>query len=288
LKNFKSGLQNKGIKWRKKDDDEQLNIMDELQELLIEVKQQGPRPLRKTSHQLKKPADQLSEDLETLTIKEREDFDLTDKIWNVLKKVDSFAQLCDSWKYLFQMIKGDDIKPYISARNTTRVASVFRSVVRGEVVSETILNGSAPLELLYEIGIEKLQRDYSYPILFNLLATRDDLEGILQDSDKIFMLEKLHCIQEIICLCQSYLSPNTSCLRVIILQAIETLSKWKTVPQKPKFVFNISGSHVKDQLSMANPVVWQCQFFTHGSKIDIETSFQFSLECPADVIRIRC
>ena len=53
LKNFKSGLQNKGIKWRKKDDDEKLNIMDELQELLIEVKQQGPRPLRKTSHQLK-------------------------------------------------------------------------------------------------------------------------------------------------------------------------------------------------------------------------------------------
>ena len=112
------------------------------------------------------------------------------------------------------------------------------------------MNGSAPLELLYEIGIEKMQRDYSYPILFNLLATRDDLEGILQDSDKIFMLEKLHCIQEIICLCQSYLSPNTSCLRVIVLQAIETLSKWQTVPQKPKFVFNISGSHVKDQLSM--------------------------------------
>ena len=53
LKNLKSGLQNKGIKWRKKDDDEKLNIMDELQELLIEVKQQGPRPLRKTSHQLK-------------------------------------------------------------------------------------------------------------------------------------------------------------------------------------------------------------------------------------------
>ena len=53
LKNLKSGLQNKGIKWRKKDDDEKLNLMDELQELLLEVKQQGPRPLRKTSHQLK-------------------------------------------------------------------------------------------------------------------------------------------------------------------------------------------------------------------------------------------
>ena len=65
------------------------------------------------------PADQLSEDIETLTIKEREDFDLTDKIWNVLKKVDSFAQLCDSWKYLFQMIKRDDIKPYVRSKSDT-------------------------------------------------------------------------------------------------------------------------------------------------------------------------
>ena len=61
----------------------------------------------------------MSEDIETLTIKEREDIDLTDKIWNVLKKVDSFAQLCDSWKYLFQMIKRDDIKPYVRSKNDT-------------------------------------------------------------------------------------------------------------------------------------------------------------------------
>ena len=44
LKNFQSGLQNQGIQWREKLPNEDLNIFEELQELLIEVKNQGPRP----------------------------------------------------------------------------------------------------------------------------------------------------------------------------------------------------------------------------------------------------
>ena len=44
LKNFQSGLQNQGIQWREKLPNEDLNIIEELHELLIEVKNQGPRP----------------------------------------------------------------------------------------------------------------------------------------------------------------------------------------------------------------------------------------------------
>ena len=34
----------------------------------------------------------------------------------------------------------------------------------------------------------------------------------------------------------------------------------------------------------ANPVSWQCQFLTQGSKLDLETSVQFSVEPPNDFI----
>ena len=34
----------------------------------------------------------------------------------------------------------------------------------------------------------------------------------------------------------------------------------------------------------ANPVSWQCQFLTQGSKLDLETSIQFSVEPPNDFI----
>ena len=56
LKNFKYGLQNKGIKWRKRlpeDDD----VIEELRELLFEVKQQGPRPVGRTSRLQSKSRD---------------------------------------------------------------------------------------------------------------------------------------------------------------------------------------------------------------------------------------
>ena len=128
------------------------------------------------------------------------------------------------------------------------MAKLIKNFVKGEEVPDSILHGSGPLELLYEIGVEKLQRDYSYPILFNLLATRDDMEGILQESDCILRLEKLHCIQEIINQCQTFLSPSPDCLRIVILQALQTLTKWPKLFEKPKFIFNISGSHVKDQI----------------------------------------
>ena len=59
------------------------------------------------------PAEHL-EDLKTLTLTKRDDADLTDKLWNVLKKVESFAQLSEAWKHLFQIFRKDDIKPYVS------------------------------------------------------------------------------------------------------------------------------------------------------------------------------
>ena len=129
------------------------------------------------------------------------------------------------------------------------MAKLIKNLVKGENISDSILHGSGPLELLYEIGVEKLQRDYSYPILFNLLATRDDMEGILQEPDCILRLEKLHCIQEIISLCQTFFSPSLDCHRIVIHQALQTLTKWTKLVEKPKFIFNITGSHVKDKIA---------------------------------------
>ena len=91
------------------------------------------------------------------------------------------------------------------------MAKIIQSIVRGQEFSETsTLQGSMPLELLYEIGVEKLQRDYFYPILSNLLATKDDMEGIMVETNKIFMLEKLHCIQ--VRFCKQTAAKNQNCL----------------------------------------------------------------------------
>ena len=61
----------------------------------------------------------------------------------------------------------------IYARNSTRVSKIIQSIVRSEDLNITnFLEGSGPLEMLFEIGVEKLKRDYLFTILNNYLATR--------------------------------------------------------------------------------------------------------------------
>ena len=81
-----------------------------------------------------------------------------------------------------------------------------------------ILGGPESLEMLIEIGIEKLKRDYTQTMLNNTLATREDLAKIIEDQNEIVVLRKLHCIQCLICLCQTFLPSN---------QGLYIISKWE-------------------------------------------------------------
>lgn len=44
---------------------------------------------------------------------DRHDVDLTDLLWGVLKKVESFAQLRQAWEFIFYSIKQEEIRPYV-------------------------------------------------------------------------------------------------------------------------------------------------------------------------------
>ena len=89
------------------------------------------------------------------------------------------------------------------------MAKIVRSIVKQEDIDfAKILEGPEVLEMLMEIGIEKLKRDYTQTLLNNTLATREDLAKIIEDQNEILVLKKLHCIQCLICLCQTFLPSN--------------------------------------------------------------------------------
>ncbi len=120
----------------------------------------------------------------------------------------------------------------------------------------TVLKDRQPLKMLVEIGLEKLRRDYSHSILTGYLASREDLVSFLSTinssenfKEAIDNLEKLHVVQELICLCQTYLTPkNLECLRSIAQQALAALGKLEGDVKSHEFLFKINGSHINDQL----------------------------------------
>ena len=99
------------------------------------------------------------------------------------------------------------------------MAKIVRSIVKQEDIDlAKILEGPEVLEMLMEIGIEKLKRDYTQTLLNNTLATREDLAKIIEDQNEILVLKKLHCIQCLICLCQTFLPSNQGLYSYSIFQ----------------------------------------------------------------------
>ena len=99
---------------RRKDED--LELMDSVQELLVKVKQMGPKSTVKASNKSDTNHDgSLDNPIEPLVLVERLDLDLTDLLWNVLNKVESLDELKKAWEYIFQVFDKEEIRPYVSA-----------------------------------------------------------------------------------------------------------------------------------------------------------------------------
>ena len=167
----------------------------------------------------------------------------------------------------------------INARNKTQVAQLVHSIIQGDNVSLTsIVTGHQALEMLVEIGIEKLKRDYSNRLLNNLLATRDDLDQIFKDqSGDLLILDKLHCINALVGLCQTFVSLNRATLRSIVQQSISILSR-KSEIQK-ELTLKLMGSQVKEQISTVCPSIWQCHFSsTSSNKSRVKSTIHLTTE----------
>lgn len=51
------------------------------------------------------------------------------------------------------------------ANSQTRISKIVRNIIRGEESAIPAMTGRLPLEILVEIGVEKLRRDYVHAIM---------------------------------------------------------------------------------------------------------------------------
>ena len=97
---------------KRQEDD--LELMESVRDLLVKVKQMGPKPtVINTNKNDSKHDDSFENNIETFVLTERQDLDLTDFLWNVLKKVESLDELKKAWEYIFQVFIKEEIRPYV-------------------------------------------------------------------------------------------------------------------------------------------------------------------------------
>lgn len=222
---------------------------------------------------------------ERITTRKRE-ADFTDILWEILAgNVHSFSELCNALLYVFESIQAEDIRPYLFSSNKTYVAKIVREIMKsGNLQNETtsmFINSLThtdndamnrlPLQMLVEIGLEKLKRDCFQSLLSSSVAEREHLEPFMIESDSphhsikqfeqaITNIEKLLYVKTLLELCQMYFASNEILHQHLIRKALQELINNTVDSNFHQFRLDISTDLIYDNIRKMLPTSWKCSF----------------------------
>ncbi|XP_043482154.1 protein zwilch homolog [Leptopilina heterotoma] len=156
-------------------------VMDNLNRLLngdntflenesVNLKKASTRSEDEIDFKLKQHLDDLSN---------RQNLDFTDYLWMIIKNSNNYSLITDCIHAVFQEVEKKDYKPQMNVANSTKISKLISEIMQQKAMSP-LLAGSLPLEILIEIGIEKLMRDYTYILLSANLIDRHEVKQKLQ------------------------------------------------------------------------------------------------------------
>ncbi|XP_055536065.1 protein zwilch [Wyeomyia smithii] len=90
-------------------------------------------------------------------VKNRTAADVTDRLWSVLKYCSGYDDLREVLTFIFKAASKSNLANIPS--NNNRLAQLIKSIAQGRLAIP-MLSGAEPLELLLEIGLEKIFNDY--------------------------------------------------------------------------------------------------------------------------------
>jgi len=233
---------------------------------------------------------QGSDSLEAFSLETRQEVDFTDMLWSTLCKAQSYQELTEAFRTVFSTIMTEEIRPFVYARNKTRVVRLVGGLVRG---GETLpdLSGSLPLEMLIECGLEKLRRDYSHTLLNSELAAKETVSQYLVSDtleQAVVLLSKLHLVVELTALSQTFLSLPPDTLRTMVHSALATLTSTTWDQVSHSFDFPLPTHTLREQLARLKPDNWQVKFTTLGDKNTlcqgVDTVARLMVDMPREVV----
>ncbi|XP_063414898.1 protein zwilch homolog [Mytilus trossulus] len=257
LRNFIEGLQSSQITWIP-EEERKVHIMKSVKELFDKLKQ-GDAYSKESDKKSTNTDTDMTEGSSKFVLSERDNFDFTDYLWKILSNCTSYQELIDPFRYIFTALSNGELQPMVHRGNNTMVAQLVRDSFSGKLRIPN-LAGLYPVELLVEIGIEKLRQDYTYAFLSKDLATRENLEPFLKSesdfSTQLVQLEKMHSVIEMIAMFQFFLQIPLSSLSAIAREMIHYYER-NQISNQYIFKFIVPTSSVIKDLEGCPPSTWQ-------------------------------
>ncbi|KAK2580878.1 hypothetical protein KPH14_005950 [Odynerus spinipes] len=222
----------------------------------------------------------------------RPNLDFTDYLWELLMCFPDYAQITNCMHKIFQEVLTGEYQPQLNMTNNTKLAKILPELPHQNTVSHLLVE-CLPLEILIDIGFEKLSRDYKYILMNADCVTFDDMKCKFVkppeqfDSDyyrkQLINMVQIHISLEFMLLLQTHVNCSAGDLR----SSFEYILKEMTSVEFPTKALQELHQHkiynltipapniLISELNKGIPVTWRVNLVSESKLSKTETITYF-------------
>ncbi|KAL7980259.1 hypothetical protein Chor_001527 [Crotalus horridus] len=232
---------------------------------------------------------------------QRGDLDFLELLWcNIWRNVATHEELVKCFSLVIRALQHGALQTWIHQESNSLLSKLIKQSYHGKM--ETVsLDGDSPMQMLLEIGLDKMKRDYiSYFVgksVFGsglgMLSIVPDACSVLSLSKDYFMstsvdlqeqvhrIQKLHHVLEIVDNCLDLIKLEHENL-IFLTQSCINYYKENPLNEKQAFQLPVRTSLVKEFYQNVHPQIWRVEISSGQGPKRVKTMWQLSSTPPAE------
>ncbi|XP_038622891.1 protein zwilch homolog [Tachyglossus aculeatus] len=215
---------------------------------------------------------------------ERGDLDFAEQLWCKMRKsIASYQDLVKCFTLVIQALKCGEIQPWLHSGSSSLLGKLIQQSYHGamDVVS---LSGSTPIQMLLEIGLDKIKKDYINCFIGQELASLNHLEYFITSAvdiqEQVHRVQKLHHMLEVVISCTVLLKLKHEILFPLTQSCLKYYQQ-NPLNEQHLFQLPIRPTAVKKFYQSESPQTWRVEV-SSGPGQEVKTIWQLSDNPPVE------
>ncbi|XP_026528908.1 protein zwilch homolog [Notechis scutatus] len=216
---------------------------------------------------------------------QRGDLDFLELLWcNIWRNVASREELVECFSLVIRALQHGELQTWIHQESNSFLSKLIKQSYHGKM--ETVsLDGDSPVQMLLEIGVDKMKRDYISYFVGKEFAIRTHLDYFMSTSvdlqEQVHRIQKLHHMLEIVDNCLDLIKLEHESL-IFLTQSCINYYKENPLNEKHAFQLPVKTSLVKEFYQNAHPQIWRVEISSGQGPKRVKTIWQLSSTPPAE------
>ncbi|KAG8506176.1 Protein zwilch, partial [Galemys pyrenaicus] len=213
----------------------------------------------------------------------RGDLDFAEQLWSKMSSsVTSYQDLVKCFTLIIQSLQRGDIQPWLHSGSNSLLSKLIHQSYHG-TMDTVSLTGTIPVQMLLEIGLDKLKKDYISFFIGQELASLNHLEDFISPSidiqEQVHRVQKLHHILEILVSCMLFIKLQHEFLFSLTQSCIKYY-KQNPLDEQHIFQLPVRPTAIKNLYQSEKPQKWRVEINSGQKKV--KTVWQLSDSPPVD------